>query len=43
MQRAVTLGGRRRLAVLLQRLEHKVDQREDGPRLDRRNRRTGGS
>jgi hypothetical protein len=29
------------LAALLHRLEHEVDQRRAGPRLDRRNRRTG--
>ncbi len=40
MQVAVTLRGRARVAALLQRLEQKVDQQEDGPRLDRRNRRT---
>ncbi len=40
MQRSVTLGGRRRVAALLSRLEQKVGQREDSPRLDRRNRRT---
>jgi len=40
MQRAVTLGGRRRVAALPQRWEQKVDQRGDGPRLDRRNRWT---
>ncbi len=29
-----------RVATLLQRLEHKVDQQEDGLRVDRRHRRT---
>jgi len=41
MQRSVTLGGRRRVAALLEHLEQKVGQRGDSPRLDRRNRRTG--
>lgn len=40
MHVSVTLRGRARVAALLPRLEQKVDQQKDGPRLDRRNRRT---
>ncbi len=40
MQVSVTLRGRARVAALLQRVEQKVDQQKDGPRPDRRNRRT---
>jgi len=40
MHVSVTLRGRGRVAALLHRLEQKVDQRGDGVRLDRRNRRT---
>ena len=40
MQVTVTLRGRARFAALLHRLEQEVDQRRQGPRVDRRNRRT---
>ena len=40
MQITVALRGRTRLAALLHRLEQEVDQRRQGPRVDRRNRRT---